>query len=555
MIDLNELKEKLSLLQYRYNELLQTKENNGKSISELNRAIQENEAQIKHNDSLKNQLITYKNKFNTIDREETNPFEKLQKKQSLPKDPEMVKFLEATYHISCAILDDLLPTIDEAIKDLDDSTNSLRENIRNLTTQIRTTSGDNSKDETSTEIAILTDYINLVDTAVTQLGAYKNSLADSYNKYQTDKAKLDIDEQKLTEFKSNKASDIDTLKQKISNLKKAKQDFLNENYYYQDDTTKAYLDDYDSQIKNAEDELSAFLYKLGIPQIESEIESLKYSLSSVNPDELDSKWKQYHALQQALKKPKKPGNITRKNIKTVMSSFDINETINAILTQINEIEPDIFDKMLQEFQESVEAYEAEEGRKQAEAEAEEKRKQAEEKRKQAIIDAAILKEEIERATAEAADIEEFYSKYSYLFPEESQSVDVILTPEEEAAARFKAAQESEEMFSPDNYLDKNSPKGSKSENTGDNQQEGPESDNNGDKPPIDLEKIQKKLEEGVNILPQESIDFAELTRALEDAASRFKNEYKAIDIGPKLNPYLNLQHLSLKKNLNLHLIL
>ena len=478
MIDLKDLKEQISLIQDRYNGLIQIKENHEKEIKELENTRQEYEAQLNDIKSLKKGILFYKNAFNKIDSEVQNPVTNSQRKKELAMNPELNSLLNSFLKqannldsnnsgIKDLEVQDCITLINNAIIDLDNSINDLNNKSHKQANSITETSEKNSREETRQEVEIIKDYIALVDKAVVQIKAEKTSLNDSFIYFNSSHEKFRSLEKELEKLKTDSENDIaiQNLKNNISDLQAQRQQFLMLNGNYGDDMTQMQLDSYDSQIKAANEELSSLLK--GISEKEAEVENLRASLPSIDPDEITAKWEQYNALQYSLVKPRTTGKVTTKNIKSILKSFDLNTAISTILEKLSAINPNIrtskeenlakaaeeaaakaaeeaaFNNIIDEFEQDVnkdEQIAKEEEAKRIEAERIEAEKRAKE-------EAERLKAEGKQAIADYLNIEEnFYSTFDKDEARRATEKAARRATEEKARKDEYLAKEAEENF-------------------------------------------------------------------------------------------------------------
>lgn len=485
MIDLKDLKEQISLIQDRYNGLIKIKENHEKEIKELENTRQEYEVQLNDIKSLKKGILSYKNAFTKIDLEVQNPVTNFQRKKELAMNPELNSLLNSFLKqannldsnnsgIKDLGVQDCITLINNAIIDLDNSINDLSNKSRKQANSITETSEKNSREETRQEVEIIKDYIALVDKAVVQIKAEKTSLNDSFIYFNSSHEKLRSLEKELEKLKTDSENDIaiQNLKNNISDLQAQRQQFLMLNGNYGDDMTQMQLDSYDSQIKAANEELSSLLK--GISEKEAEVENLRASLPSIDPDEITAKWEQYNALQYSLVKPRTTGKVTTKNIKSILKSFDLNTAISTILEKLSAINPNIrtskeenlakaaeeaaakaaeeaaFNNIIDEFEQDVnkdEQIAKEKEAKRIEAERIEAEKKAKEEEAKRIEEAEKLKAEGKQATADYLNIEEnFYSTFDKDEARRATEKAARRATEEKARKDEYLAKEAEENF-------------------------------------------------------------------------------------------------------------
>ena len=393
MIDLKDLKERVSSLQKQYNEILTERAN-------LESSIQDSKSRL---DKLRQTRTDYNQDLSQISR---NPVTRDQKKTAL----------DAKYNIS-----------------------DVTTEIENIEKSIETNLAQKRVLDTS-EKSLNDEYAELYSSFIQIIDQEQRTISERFTSYQNDKSEI----QSLSQIEA----EIDTLQSSIHDLVIQKQ-----NMGIDPDSEMFYRaqQDLDKKIAEANEQMSKLLER------RDSIISLQAKNNDIDPKLMEQEWDQLETLKSTLKNPNIKSSKTKSKgrKRNNPNQFELGIVLDEILEEINQIDPSIKTSS-EELAEQVaeEAKKAEEiaARKSAEEEArknaeEEARKKAEEEEETFLDDFDSYQSTKSTPSPTLEELwkqdEELYSTYE-AEEEEAKKIaeeEAARKKAEEEAARIKAAEE------------------------------------------------------------------------------------------------------------------
>ena len=391
MIDLKDLKERVSSLQKQYNEILTERAN-------LESSIQDSKSRL---DKLRQTRTDYNQDLSRISR---NPVTRDQEKTAL----------DAQYNIS-----------------------DVTTEIENIEKSIETNLAKKRVLDTS-EKTLNDEYAELYSSFIQIIDQEQRTISERFTSYQNDKSEI----QSLSQIEA----EIDTLQSSIHDLVIQKQ---NMGIDLDSEMFSRAQQDLDKKIAEANEQMSKLLER------RDSILSLQAKNNEIDLKSIEIEWDQLETLKSTLKNPNIKSSKTKSKgrKRNNPNQFELGKVLDEILEEINQIDPSIKTSS-EELAEQVaeEAKKAEEIAARKNAEEEARKKAEEEARKNAEEEARIKAEEEETflddfdsyqftKSTPSPTLEELWKQdeelYSTYEAEEEEAKKIA----EEEAARIKAEEE------------------------------------------------------------------------------------------------------------------
>ena len=383
MIDLKDLKERVSSLQKQYNEILTERDN-------LESSIQDSKSRL---DKLRQTRTEYNQDLSQISR---NPVTRDQQKTAL----------DAQYNIS-----------------------DVTTEIENIEKSIETNLAQKRVLDTS-EKSLNDEYAELYSSFIQIIDQEQRTISERFTSYQNDKSEI----QSLSQIEA----EIDTLQSSIHDLVIQKQ---NMGIDPDSEMFSRAQQDLDKKISEANEQMSKLLER------RDSIISLQAKNNDIDPKLMEQEWDQLETLKSTLKNPNIKSSKTKSKgrKRNNPNQFELGKILDEILEEINQIDPSIKTSS-EELAEQV-AKEAEEIAARKKAEEEARKNAEEEARKKAEKEETFLDDFDSYQSTKSTPsptLEELWKRdeelYSTYEAEEEETKKIA----EEEAARKKAEAEEEE---------------------------------------------------------------------------------------------------------------